>query len=326
MADVKISQLTAKAAKVESTDRIPIADYNGTTYDTKYVTGAEINEVSLDTSPQLGGNLDVNGFQITSASNGNIQIRPNGTGAVLIGDSSGSNAAPLRFMELSDNGTNYVGLKAANNLTGNTTYTLPTADGTSGQVLQTNGSGTLSWTARTGYTYEIGQYVSSEGGVVFHRYIDNGVQYYLVVDTTDLSTSQTWSNITGTAIGATAQSTWDGLSNSNAIVGQSGFTAGSAKLCLDSTNNSKSDWYLPAFDELNLLWQSRFNVNKTLSGNSSFGSISGATEILANSYWSSTEYNSTSANVFSFTEGGLAGTLAKNTNGYHTRAVRKFSI
>jgi hypothetical protein len=174
MADVKISQLTAKAAKVESNDRIPIADFNGTTYDTKYVTGAEINELKLDTSPQLGGNLDVNGHTITSASNGNIQIRPNGTGAVLIGDSSGSNAAPLRFMELSDNGTNYVGLKAANNLTGNTTYTLPTADGTSGQVLSTNGTGTLSWTNNdSGLTVNSTAITSGTAGRVFFQNASN---------------------------------------------------------------------------------------------------------------------------------------------------------
>ncbi len=36
-----------------------------------------------DTSPQLGGNLDINGFNITSArSNENIRIIPNGTGTV----------------------------------------------------------------------------------------------------------------------------------------------------------------------------------------------------------------------------------------------------
>jgi hypothetical protein len=174
MADIKISQLTAKAAKVESNDRIPIADFNGTTYDTKYVTGAQINELSLDTSPQLGGNLDVNGHTITSASNGNIQIRPNGTGAVLIGDSSGSNAAPLRFMELSDNGTNYVGLKAADNLTANTTYTLPTADGTSGQVLQTNGTGTLSWTNNdSGLTVNSTAITSGTAGRVFFQNASN---------------------------------------------------------------------------------------------------------------------------------------------------------
>jgi hypothetical protein len=42
MANVKISQLTAKGAHVEATDRIPIADYNGSTYDSKYITGAEL--------------------------------------------------------------------------------------------------------------------------------------------------------------------------------------------------------------------------------------------------------------------------------------------
>ena len=35
-----------------------------------------------DTTPQLGGNLDVNGNEITSASNGNVTINPNGTGTI----------------------------------------------------------------------------------------------------------------------------------------------------------------------------------------------------------------------------------------------------
>jgi hypothetical protein len=42
MANVKISQLTAKGAHVEATDRIPIADFNGSTYDTKYITGEQL--------------------------------------------------------------------------------------------------------------------------------------------------------------------------------------------------------------------------------------------------------------------------------------------
>lgn len=173
MADVKISQLTAKAAKVESTDRIPIADYNGSTYDTKYVTGSEINEVSLDTSPQLGGNLDVNTHKITSASNGNIIIEPNGTGAVLIGGNS-TQPTELRFMEDSDNGTNYVALKASNSLSADTTYTLPTADGTSGQVLSTNGTGTLSWTNNdSGLTVNSTAIASGTAGGVFFQNASN---------------------------------------------------------------------------------------------------------------------------------------------------------
>ena len=45
-----------------------------------------------DLTPQLGGNLDVNGQTITSASNGNIVIDPDGTGNVGIGTSSPTNS------------------------------------------------------------------------------------------------------------------------------------------------------------------------------------------------------------------------------------------
>lgn len=48
--------------------------------------GSYMENVSEDTTPQLGGNLDVNGNKITSISNGNIDIEPNGTGDVLIGN------------------------------------------------------------------------------------------------------------------------------------------------------------------------------------------------------------------------------------------------
>ena len=42
------------------------------------------NEMVDDTSPQLGGSLDVNGNSIVSTSNGNITFAPHGTGAVTI--------------------------------------------------------------------------------------------------------------------------------------------------------------------------------------------------------------------------------------------------
>jgi hypothetical protein len=43
----------------------------------------------------------------------------------------------------------YVGLKGAA-AAGSTTYTLPSADGTTGQALTTNGSGTLTWSTPSG--------------------------------------------------------------------------------------------------------------------------------------------------------------------------------
>ena len=48
-----------------------------------------ITDVVADTSPQLGGDLDVNGQDIVSTSNGNIDILPNGTGVVNL-DGNGS--------------------------------------------------------------------------------------------------------------------------------------------------------------------------------------------------------------------------------------------
>lgn len=48
--------------------------------------GGGLNDVVDDTTPQLGGDLDVNGNKIVSTSNQNIDIVPNGTGNVLLGN------------------------------------------------------------------------------------------------------------------------------------------------------------------------------------------------------------------------------------------------
>jgi len=53
--------------------------------------GAGLSNVSDDSSPSLGGNLNVNGNSIVSSSDNNIPILPNGTGKVLL-DGDGSNS------------------------------------------------------------------------------------------------------------------------------------------------------------------------------------------------------------------------------------------
>lgn len=70
-----------------------------------------ISEVADDTTPALGGNLDVSGNSIVSSSNGDISITPNGTGSVVI------------------DGLSH-----------------PQADGTADQLLKTDGAGNLSFT------------------------------------------------------------------------------------------------------------------------------------------------------------------------------------
>ena len=56
----------------------------------------------------------------------------------------------LRFADTDS--SNYVGFKSAGTVSANQIWTLPSADGTNGQVIQTNGSGTLSFTTITGYS------------------------------------------------------------------------------------------------------------------------------------------------------------------------------
>ncbi len=48
------------------------------------VSGSEISNVVEDTSPQLGGNLDMNGQDIVTTSNADIELAPNGTGHVTV--------------------------------------------------------------------------------------------------------------------------------------------------------------------------------------------------------------------------------------------------
>lgn len=65
--------------------------------------------------------------------------------------SPGSKLDVKGTLRLSGSSSGYVGLAPAV-AAGSTTYTLPSADGASGQFLSTNGTGTLSWGSAAGFT------------------------------------------------------------------------------------------------------------------------------------------------------------------------------
>ena len=182
--------------------------------------GGGIDNIVEDTTPQLGGNLDVNGNSIVSTSNGNITLSPNGTGKVVIsGDlqvdgttttinsttmdiddinitiaKGAANAAAangggitlegpttaatiiyassddswnlnkktsapeIQVDNININGNSITSTNTNGNIvitpngTGNIVLegaNWPQADGTSGQVLSTNGAGQLSWVTRS---------------------------------------------------------------------------------------------------------------------------------------------------------------------------------
>lgn len=69
-------------------------------------------------------------------------------GSVNVSGTSAS-AADLKLYEDTDNGTNYVAFKSPASVASNVTWTLPSADGTNGQALTTNGSGTLAFSSVT---------------------------------------------------------------------------------------------------------------------------------------------------------------------------------
>jgi hypothetical protein len=114
-------------------------------------------------------NLRLDGNTMSSTNtDGNIAITPNGTGEVDIskvdidagaidGTTIGaSSAAAATFTDVTLNAqgdvrfadsdsSNWVAFQGPATVASNITWTLPNADGTNGQVLSTNGSGTLSW-------------------------------------------------------------------------------------------------------------------------------------------------------------------------------------
>ena len=183
-------------------------------------------------------------------------------------------------------------------------------------ALYAKSAGTVSGGGTGGsFTHYIGEEFG--GGVVFHLWKDaQGVEHGLIVDKTDLSTNQVWSNIDETIIGPSAQSSWDGLSNSNSIVGQAGHTSSAAKLCLDLVSGGQSDWYLPSIQELNMLWNNYYTVARALS------QISGATQLSNSTYWSSSEYIDNYAWYFNFNFG--YANYANKLSTSCVRAVRAF--
>ena len=132
------------------------------------------------------------------------------------------------------------------------------------------------------------------GGIVF--FVDNTGEHGLIASLIDISESTTWSNISE-LIGPTAQSTWNGMGNSTAIMQQSGHVTSAAKLC-DLYENANygtgiySDWYLPALDQLSLIYTTRYILNKNIE------SVPSASIIANGYYWSSTEYFEHHAWVF----------------------------
>lgn len=130
-------------------DAVPAADTIdiGDTSDTVTIAG----DLSLtDTQWNVTSAGAASFATLTSTAQTGLSLNPFGAAA--------GNTGEIRFLELAANGANYAAFKSPDLLAANVTWTLPSADGTVGQVLSTNGAGVLSWaTGGSGITSLGGQ-------------------------------------------------------------------------------------------------------------------------------------------------------------------------
>ena len=109
--------------------------------------GSGINNVNEDTSPELGGNLDVETYSIVSNSNRDINLDPNGTGGVVVKGNATRGSGDITLnCELNSHGVKIKG--PAHSAAATYTLTLPTAlPSTAGQALTSDTNGNLGFSA-----------------------------------------------------------------------------------------------------------------------------------------------------------------------------------
>ena len=152
----------ASAGIASGNDELLVSDADASTLkritvDNLISSAGGLTSVAADTTPQLGGNLDVNSNDIVSVSNGNINLLPNGSGKVIM-DGNGSSGgvsitdgvidirtgtgseAKILFYCESSNAHAQTLQAAPHSASSSATLVLPTASGT---LIGTGDSGTV---------------------------------------------------------------------------------------------------------------------------------------------------------------------------------------
>jgi hypothetical protein len=191
-----------------------------------------------------------------------------------------------------------------------TSSTTTTTSSTSTTTSTTTATPTTT-TTTTAFSYAIGS--PYEGGVIAYVLqpgdpgYDAGVTHGLIAATSDQSAGTDWGCYGTLLPGASSYAI--GTGNQNTIDIMAGCpTAGiAARLCGDLVLGGYSDWYLPSIFELEKLY-----INRIAIGG-----------FATNTYWSSSQVNSTLATLQDFVN-GINTSLPKNSTAFNVRAIRSF--
>ena len=138
-----------------------------------------------------------------------------------------TNGGEVRFNEGTNNGTNFIGLKAPNAVTSSKTFVLPDGDGTAGQFLKTDGSGNLDFTT-------VNQFINLAGDTGTDQYNTSETLTFaggpgLDTDVTDNNVEIQANSLTNANLSGTAGITNANLANPQTTIGSSVLTLGATE-------------------------------------------------------------------------------------------------
>ena len=183
----------------------------------------------------------------TLTANGAVLVDSNKAVNELIVGNNTSAGGEVKFNEGTNNGSSFIGLKAPNNVSTTTTFTLPDGDGSAGQFMKTDGGGNLSFATVNQYidlagdtgtdTYNTAETLTFAGGSGMNTVVtDNNVEIQ--------ATALTNANLSGTA----------GITNAN--LANPATTLGSSTLTLGATETDLAGLTSLVIDDITINGQS----------------------------------------------------------------------
>lgn len=190
-----------------------------------------------------------------------------------------------------------------------TTTAGPTTTTTSGPTTTTTTIAPTT-TTTTAYVPKIGE--EYKGGFYLGDIMDNNVKYRIIVSHKTTEGRAKWrsSGVSNTKIGVTSLT--DGPGNTTKLLASPGHLA--AEFCSNVALNGYTDWYLPAHDELKVMYKN--HAAKPFATNNGFASSDSSI------HWSSSEDSNGAAwEVHLLSDN--AHTTNPETNEYNVRAIRR---